>query len=132
VSISKRAGRYLIGTGLEISKHLIEVRGVGIIDIRNVFGIGSTLDEARVELVIKLEEWNKVNKLDRVGLEEFYEEILDVSVPQVTIPVGPGRNLAVLVETASLNQRLKNKGFSSARELDERIKKMMNKGKDEN
>ncbi|MDR1951921.1 MAG: HPr(Ser) kinase/phosphatase [Elusimicrobiota bacterium] len=125
VNITKRSGSALFGTGIPLSKYLIEVRGLGIIDIKNVFGISNTLDEARVELVIKLEEWNMVSKMERLGLDEYFTEILNVQLPEVTIPVGPGRNLAVLVETASLNQRLKDKGFYAAREFDERVKKLI-------
>jgi len=123
VDIKKRAGRMLIGSGLEITKHLIEVRGVGIIDVKNLFGIGSILDDSIIELVIRLEEWESVKKYERVGMEEYFTEILSVSVPEVTIPVGPGRNLAVLVETASLNQRLKNKGHYTAKDLSGRLQK---------
>jgi len=123
VNIKKRSGRTLVGSGLEITKHLIEVRGVGIIDVKNIFGIGSILDDSHIELVIKLEEWEKVEKLERIGMNEYNIDILGVSVPEITIPVGPGRNLAVLVETASLNQRLKNKGHFTARDLSERIQK---------
>ncbi|MCL2335190.1 MAG: HPr(Ser) kinase/phosphatase [Endomicrobia bacterium] len=123
VDIKKRSGRTLVGSGLEITKHLIEVRGVGIIDVNSIFGIGSILDESHIELVIKLDEWEAVKKYERVGLDEYFTEILGVSVPEVTIPVGPGRNLAVLVETASLNQRLKNKGHYTAKDLSGRLQK---------
>lgn len=129
VNIKKRSGRALYGSGLEITKHLIEVRGVGIIDVKNLFGIGSILDDSLIELVIKLEEWEKVKKLERVGIEEYYAEILSVKVPEITIPVGPGRNLAVLVETASLNQRLKNKGHFTAKELSDKLQKVIEKNK---
>jgi len=125
VNVKKRSGRTLVGSGLEITKHLIEVRGVGIIDVKNLFGIGNTLDESNIELVIKLEEWENVKKYERLGIDEYYSEILNVSVPEITIPVGPGRNLAVLVETASLNQRLKNKGHFTARDLNERLQRAM-------
>ncbi|MDR1696442.1 MAG: HPr(Ser) kinase/phosphatase [Endomicrobium sp.] len=123
VNIKKRSGRVLIGSGIEITKHLIEVRGVGIIDVNNLFGVGSILDESYIELVIKLEEWESVKKYERLGMEEYHTEILDVKVPEITIPVGPGRNLAVLVETASLNQRRKNKGYFTAKELSDRLGK---------
>ncbi|MCL2799962.1 MAG: HPr(Ser) kinase/phosphatase [Endomicrobia bacterium] len=123
VNIRKRSGRTLIGNGIEITRHLIEVRGVGIIDVNNLFGVGSILEESHIELVIKLEEWENVKKHERLGIEEYYTEILGVKVPEITIPVAPGRNFAVLVETASLNQRLKNKGYFSAKELSARLGK---------
>jgi HPr kinase/phosphorylase len=122
VNIKKRLGRTLVGSGLEITKHLIEVRGIGIIDVKRLFGIGNILDEARIELVIKLEEWDRVKKYERVGIDEYYTEYLSLKVPAVTIPIGPGRNFAVLVETASLNQRLKNKGYFTAKDLDRKLR----------
>ncbi len=133
VNIRKRSGRTLVGSGLEITKHLIEVRGVGIIDVRNLFGIGNILDESHIELVIKLEEWENAKKYERVGIDEYYMEVLGVNVPEITIPVGPGRNLAVLVETASLNQRLKHKGHFTAKEFSDRLdKEITNNEKNEN
>ncbi|MCL2144936.1 MAG: HPr(Ser) kinase/phosphatase [Endomicrobia bacterium] len=125
VNIKKMSGNALIGSGLEITKHLIEVRGVGIIDVNNLFGIGSILDESHIEMVMRLEEWESVKKYERVGIDEYFTDILGVNVPEITIPVGPGRNLAVLVETASLNQRLKNKGHFTAKDLSSRLQKII-------
>jgi HPr kinase/phosphorylase len=115
----------LIGQGEEIIRHHMEVRGLGIIDVRNLFGIGYILDRARIELVIRLEAWDSLQEYDRIGLEEHYATILDVRVSEVVLPVGPGRNLAVLVEVASLNQRLKNKGHFTAKELNQRLIQIM-------
>ncbi|MDR1474086.1 MAG: HPr(Ser) kinase/phosphatase [Endomicrobium sp.] len=127
VNIKKlSSGRFLIGGGLKITKHLIEVRGIGIIDIKELFGVGNILYESKIELVIKLEEWNPVKKYERIGLDDYFTEYLGVKVPEVTIPVAPGRNLAVLVETASLNQRLKNRGHFTARLLDFELRKEIN------
>jgi HPr kinase/phosphorylase len=125
VNIKKMSGSFLEGSGLEITRHLIEVRGLGIIDVKDLFGIGNILNESNIELVIKLEEWEKVKKYERVGIDEYYTEFLGIKIPEVTIPVGPGRNLAVLVETASLNQRLKNKGRYTARELNDKLQRIM-------
>ena len=125
VDIKKKSGRILVGSGLEITKHLIEVRGVGIIDVKSLFGIGNILDESLIEMVIRLEEWESVKKYERVGIDEYFADILGVTVPEVTIPVGPGRNLAVLVETASLNQRLKNKGHFTAKDLSGRLQEII-------
>ena len=125
VNIKRMSGNFLEGSGLEITKHLVEVRGLGIIDVKDLFGIGNILNESNIELVIKLEEWEKVQKYERVGIEEYFTEFLGIKIPAVTIPVGPGRNLAVLVETASLNQRLKNKGRFTARELNDKLKQVM-------
>jgi HPr kinase/phosphorylase len=98
---------------------------LGIIDVRSLFGIGFILDESRIELVIRLESWDTNLEYERVGLEEHYTTILDAKVPEIILPVGPGRNLAVLVEIASLNQRLKNKGHYTAQELNQRLIQIM-------
>jgi HPr kinase/phosphorylase len=127
VNIKKRSsGQFLTGSSLDITKHLIEVRGIGIIDVKELFGVGNILSDSKIELVIKLEEWDPVKKYDRVGLDDYYTEYLGVKVPEITIPVAPGRNLAVLVETASLNQRLKNKGHFTAKALDFTLRKELN------
>lgn len=125
VEISQRSGGLLVGRGEEIIRHHMEVRGLGIIDVRSLFGIGFILDESRIELVIRLESWGTDLEYERVGLEEHYTSILDVKVPEIILPVGPGRNLAVLVEIASLNQRLKNKGHYTAQELNQRLIQLM-------
>ncbi len=125
VEISQRSGGILEGRGEEIIRHHIEVRGLGIIDVRSLFGIGFILDESKIELVIQLTAWDPTHEYERVGLEEHYSTILDIRVPEITLPVGPGRNLAVLVEIASLNQRLKNKGHYTAQELNQRLIQMM-------
>lgn len=125
VDITQRSGGILVGRGEEIIRHHMEVRGLGIIDVRSLFGIGFILDEAKIELVIRLAEWETNLEYERVGLEEHYTTILDVKVPEIILPVGPGRNLAVLVEIASLNQRLKNKGHYTAQELNQRLIQLM-------
>jgi len=125
VEISQRSGGILVGKGEEIIRHHIEVRGLGIIDVRSLFGIGFILDEAKIELVIQLVAWDPSQEYERVGLEEHFTSILDIRVPEITLPVGPGRNLAVLVEIASLNQRLKNKGHYTAQELNQRLIQLM-------
>jgi HPr kinase/phosphorylase len=127
VVIHRRSGGRLVGSGEEIIKHHMEIRGLGIIDIKSLFGIGYILDETNLELVIRLEDWKKNTVYERVGLEEHFTSILDVQVPEVVLPVGPGRNLAVLVEIASLNQRLKNQGHYSAKELNQKLIQQMSK-----
>ncbi|MBU2483275.1 MAG: HPr(Ser) kinase/phosphatase [Proteobacteria bacterium] len=132
LDIRLHSGSILIGAGNDLIRHHMEVRGLGIIDIRAIFGTGSVLDSTRIELVVKLEEWTSGSEYDRVGMEEKTMNILGVEMPQVIIPVMPGRNLAVLVEVASLNQRLKQKGHYTARELNKKlIEKMASGQKDE-
>ncbi|MDR1523513.1 MAG: HPr(Ser) kinase/phosphatase [Endomicrobium sp.] len=128
VNIRKRSGRILVGSGLEVTKHLMEIRGIGIIDVKKLFGIGNILDESKIELIIELEEWENSKEYERIGLADSYTEYLDVKIPKVVLPVAPGRNLAVLVEIASLNQRFKDKGYFTARDLDDRLQKEINKG----
>jgi HPr kinase/phosphorylase len=121
VEISKLSGNMLFGRSVELTKHHMEVRGVGIIDVKRLFGIGSILDSTRIELVVHLKRWDDVAHCERVGAIENYMEILGVKIPEITMPVGPGRNLAVLIETASLNERLKRTGHSTAKILNEKI-----------
>lgn len=121
VEIKQRAGGFLIGSGSELIRHHMELRGLGILDVKAVFGIGAILDRARIELVIHLEEWNEQVEYDRVGIATRTASILGVKVPEIVMPVRPGRNLAVLVEVAALNQRLKNLGQCTAQELNERL-----------
>jgi HPr kinase/phosphorylase len=131
VEITKRSGRILMGKSTGIVKHHMELRGVGIIDIRNMFGIANILDESKIELVINLVDWMEVKKYERLGIDEYYANILGVRVPELTIPVAPGRNLAIIVETASLNQRLKNKGCFTALEMSKKLMEHMNSTKNE-
>ncbi|MDR1926921.1 MAG: HPr(Ser) kinase/phosphatase [Endomicrobium sp.] len=122
VNIKKLSRHNLMASSLKLTKYLIEVRGIGIIDIKELFGIGNILDEAYVELVIKLEEWDSAKCYERVGLSEYYAEYLGVKVPEATIPIGHVRNLAVLIETASLNQKLKNEGHFTAKKFNDKLR----------
>lgn len=125
INIKLLPGGMLFGYGEEIIKYHMEVRGIGIIDIPSIFGIGSILDQTQINLVVKLTEWDKIEDYDRVGLEEHKTKILDVEVPEIIIPVRPGRNIAGLIEIAALNQKLKQKGYFAAKQLNERIIKAM-------
>jgi len=131
VEITKRSGHILIGKSAGISKHHMEIRGIGIIDVQRMFGVANILDESKIELVINLIEWDAAKNHERLGIDEHYTDILGVNVPELTIPVGAGRNLAIIVETASLNQRLKNRGHFSALELSKKLIAQMNKSKNE-
>ncbi len=127
VEIKQRLGGILWGTGAELIRHHMELRGLGIIDVQKIFGVGTVLDRTRVELVIRLEEWNQNVEYDRVGLSEQVTTILGVRIPEIVMPVRPGRNLAVLVEVAALNQRLKNKGQFIAKEFNQKLLAMIAK-----
>ncbi|MFA5519649.1 MAG: HPr kinase/phosphorylase, partial [Spirochaetota bacterium] len=104
-------------------KHHLEVRGIGIINVREIFGIRSVRNRKWIELAVTLEEWQADKEYDRLGLDDNVFTIMNIDVPFITIPVRPGRNIPVIIETAALNQRLKKMGINSARELDEKIKK---------
>ncbi|MBN1533276.1 MAG: HPr kinase/phosphorylase [Spirochaetes bacterium] len=128
VIVKKIDESLLIGTGSPVLTHHMEIRGIGIINVQEIFGIRSVRNRKRVELVVMLEEWDNSKEYDRLGLEETSYPILDIDVPLVTVPVRPGRNIPIIVETASLNQRLKRVDIHSARELDENIQDMLKSG----
>lgn len=128
VEIKKVSDDTLIGTAPDITRHLIELRGIGIIDVKTLFGVESVKDTQCIDLVIKLEEWNKDEEYDRLGLEEKYTEFLGNKVVCHSIPIRPGRNLAIICESAAVNYRQKKMGYNAARELYNRVtKNLMNK-----
>jgi len=113
------------GRSSPVTKHHMEVRGLGIINVEALFGAGAVCDERTVDLVISLERRQEGKEYDRSGLEDRMRTILDVDIPEYVIPVEPGRNLSILVEVAAMNQRLKNTGFNPARALDEQLVRRM-------
>lgn len=115
----------LVGEAPETVRHFMEIRGIGIIDIRQMYGIGSVLLSKSIDLEIHLEPWNDQKEYDRLGLEEKYTTIMDVKVPSIVLPVKPGRNLAIIIEVAARNLSLRRMGYSAARELDKRLNEMM-------
>ena len=121
VEISRPSEGTLVGTAPDITRHFIELRGIGIIDVKTLFGVASVEDTHTIDLVIKLEEWDKDKVYDRLGLEENHMEILGNSVVCHSIPIRPGRNLAVIVETAAINHRQKKMGYNAAQELYKRV-----------
>ena len=131
VEIKRRIGYMLVGNSPKNIKHYMEVRGLGIIDVELLFGIGSILDQSLIEMHVKLESVAggvNLSNYDRTGLQSSEVVILDVPVPSLRLPVTPGRNLAVLIEVASLNQRLKNQGYFTAKKFNENlIREMGNK-----
>ncbi|OHD67507.1 MAG: hypothetical protein A2W19_07430 [Spirochaetes bacterium RBG_16_49_21] len=115
----------LMGSGSSLLKYHMEIRGLGIINVSDIFGIRSIKNRERVELVVVMEEWEKNKQYDRLGLEEQVYTILEINIPNIVIPVRPGRNIPIIVETAALNQRLKRLGVYSARELDKNIQESL-------
>ena len=128
VEIRKVSDETLVGTAPDITRHFIELRGIGIIDVKSLFGVESIKETQGIDMVIKLEEWDKDKEYDRLGLEETYTEILGNRVVSHNIPIRPGRNLAVIVETAAVNWRQRKMGYNAAQELYNRVQQNLNKG----
>lgn len=131
VEIRKVSDETLIGTAPEITKHFIELRGIGIIDVKSLFGIESVKETQAIDMVIKLEDWNKDKEYDRLGMEEEYTEFLGNKVVCHSLPVRPGRNLSVIVEAAAVNYRQKKMGYNAAKELYNRVQRNLAKRREE-
>lgn len=121
VELRRVSDETLVGTSPEVTKNFIELRGIGIIDVKTLFGVECVKESMSVNLVVKLEEWNKETNFDRVGLDEEYIEFLGIKVVCQTIPIRPGRNLAVICETAAVNHRQKKMGYNATKELYKRV-----------
>lgn len=121
VEMRKVSDDTLVGTAPSVTKYLIELRGIGIVDVKTMYGVQSVKEKQSIDLVITLEEWDKNKEYDRLGLEEEYIEFLGNKIVCHSIPVRPGRNLAVIVETASVNHRQKQMGYNAAEELYRRV-----------
>lgn len=121
VEIRRVSSKALVGSSPEIIRHFIEMRGIGIIDVKKIFGMGAVKDTEKIDLVIQLEVWQKGKQYDRLGLVDNYTEILGINVPSLTIPIRPGRNLAVIFEIAAMNNRQRRMGYNAAEELNNRL-----------
>jgi HPr kinase/phosphorylase len=118
-------GRELIATAPDLTRYHMEVRGIGIINVASVFGIGSIRVEKRLDMVVTLQDWQELEEVDRIGLDQEFYEILKLKVPHVTIPVRPGRDIARLVEVAAMDQKLKGLGLNSAAEFNNKLLNVM-------
>jgi HPr kinase/phosphorylase len=124
VEIRCVGGNILMGTGAnKIIAHHMEIRGLGIINITHLFGVGAIRDRKQIQLVVVLEEWDSKKNYDRLGLEDQYQQFLGVNIPKLEIPVKPGRNIPIIIEIAARNERLKKMGYNSAREFNQNILK---------
>ena len=121
VEIKRVSDRTLVGTAPDLIRYYIELRGIGIVDVRRLFGMGSVKATERIDLVIKLETWDPEKLYDRFGLDEEVENILGIEIPAITIPVHHGRNLAVVLEIAAMNNRQKKMGYNTAEEFNQRL-----------
>lgn len=125
VEIRKVSDDTLVGSAPDITKHFIELRGIGIVDVKTLFGVSSVKDTQNIDLVIRLEDWDKEKEYDRLGLEEEYTEYLGNKVVCHNIPIRPGRNLAIICESAAINHRQKKMGYNAAQELYKRVQKSL-------
>lgn len=131
VEIRKINEHTLTGTSPDITRHFIELRGIGIVDVKTLFGVEAVKEKQNIDLVIQLEDWKKENEYDRLGLEEEYTEILGNKVVCHSLPIRPGRNLAVICESAAVNHRQKKMGYNAAQELYRRVQANLNKKDDD-
>ncbi len=131
VEIRKVSDDTLVGSAPDITKHFIELRGIGIIDVKTLFGVANVKDTQNIDLVIRLEDWSRDKEYDRLGLEEEYTDYLGNKVVCHSIPIRPGRNLAIICESAAINHRQKKMGYNAAQELYTRVQNSLARRKDE-
>ena len=125
VEIKRVSATTLVGRAPEIIKHYVELRGIGIVDVRRLFGMGAVKETEKIDLVINLEPWQEGKMYDRLGLDENTVDILGINVPNIVLPVCPGRNLSVVIEVAAMNQRQKRMGYNTAAEFNKRLMESM-------
>lgn len=123
VEIKKVSDITLVGSAPETIRHYVELRGIGVVDIRRLYGMGAVKDTEKIELIIHLEQWEQGKFYERLGMDMEYTELMGIKIPSVTIPVRPGRNLALIIEIATMNMRQRLMGFNTAQELEERLMK---------
>ncbi len=121
IDIKKISEGRLIGSAPEITRHFVELRGIGVVDVKSLYGVESVKTDSPISMIINLEEWDGSTSYDRLGLNDEYEDILGVKVVKYTVPIRPGRNLAIIIETAAVNHRQKMMGYDSAKELCNRL-----------
>ncbi|MBQ4327065.1 MAG: HPr(Ser) kinase/phosphatase [Clostridia bacterium] len=131
VEIKRVSATTLVGSAPKIIRHYIELRGIGIVDVKRLFGMGAVKDTEKVDLVINLEPWIQGKMYDRLGIDEETMEILGINVPSITIPVRPGRNLAIILEIAAMNNRQKRMGYNTAQEFNKQLMSLMGLGEDD-
>lgn len=131
VELRKVSDDTLVGSAPDITKHFIELRGIGIVDVKALFGAAAVMETQQVDMVIRLEDWDKDREYDRLGLEENYTEYLGNKVVCHTLPIRPGRNLAIICESAAANHRQKKMGYNAAQELYTRVQNSLAKRRDE-
>ncbi len=121
VDIKRVSAKTLVGSAPEIIRHYVEMRGIGIVDIRRIFGMGAVKLSEKIDLIINIEDWEKGKVYERLGLVDTYTDILGIKIPSITVPVTPGRNLAVIIEIAAMNHRQKKMGYNTAEEFNKKL-----------
>ena len=121
VEIRKVSNKTLVGSSPDIIRHFIEIRGVGILDVKNLYGVGSVKMTEGINLIIHMELWDTKKQYDRLGINDEFTEILGLKIPSLTIPVRPGRNLAIIIEVAAMNHRQRKMGYNAAKVLNQRV-----------
>jgi HPr kinase/phosphorylase len=132
VELRCRSQSFVLGTCPELTRHHMEIRGLGLINVQDLFGVASTRTSKRVELVVQLERWEPGREYDRLGIDDSHYELLGIRIPMIRMPVAPGRNVAILVEVAARNQLLRTHGHHAARRLVERVNQQLDSGGDLN
>lgn len=127
VEIRKVSAKTLVGSAPEIIRHYMELRGIGIVDVRRLFGMGSVKDTEKIDMIIELEPWENGKMYDRWGIEEKFTDIMGINIPTTTIPVRPGRNLAIIIEIAAMNSRQKKMGYNTAKEFNNKLMESLEK-----
>ncbi len=125
VEIKRVSDKTLVGSAPEMIRHYVELRGIGVVDVRRLFGMGAVKDTEKIELIINLEQWEQGKFYDRLGMDTEYTELLGIKIPSLVIPVRPGRNLALIIEIATMNMRQKLMGFNTAQELEQKLIKQL-------
>lgn len=125
VDIKKVSSKTLVGSAPEIIRHYVELRGIGVIDVCRIFGMGAVKDTKKIDMIINLEPWEDGKMYDRLGADTEYTDIMGIKIPTTTIPVNPGRNLAIILEIAAMNNHQKKMGFNTAEDLNNRLMNMM-------
>ena len=125
VEIKRVSATTLVGRAPDIIRHYVELRGVGIVDVRRLFGMGAVKETEKIDLVINLENWQQGKMYDRLGLEEKTEDILGIKIPSIVLPVSPGRNLSIVIEVAAMNNRQKRMGYNTAEEFNKKLMESM-------
>ena len=121
VEIKKVSAKTLVGSAPEIIRHYVELRGIGIVDVRRIFGMGAVKETEKIDLVINLEPWVDGKFYERLGMDTEYTEIMGIQIPSITVPVRPGRNLAIILEIAAMNNRQKKMGYNTAVEFNKKL-----------